>query len=295
MKRCLNAVTTGRPPDLRAWLQLAGAHGFAGVEFNAAELERLVQAEGLDAARELQAKTSVALAAFGLPVNWQGDADTFRAELAHLDRLAGVAAAAGCARAATWIPPAVAPGVNPALWALEVVRRLRACCEVLGAHGVRLAIEWVGTPTLRTGKVPFLWTAEHAVALCDAIGLPNAGLLVDSWHWYTTGGSPADLERVPAARIVHVHVNDAPERPVDEQLDNVRLLPGASGVIDLVSMLRTLERKGYDGYLSIETFSQEIPRLGPEKATAMAAKAFSDTMARVAAGSAHGSGGGAGE
>lgn len=282
MRRCLNPVTTGRPPDLHAWVRLGQAHGFAGVEFGADELARLVAAEGIDAARQLQRETGVALATFGLPVDWQSRDDAaFRRTLAELDGLAATAAAAGCSRAGTFVGPTVPDGESPAGWALRVVPRLRACCEILGRYGIQLAIEWVGTPSLRAGKVPFLWTAEQAVALCDAIGLPNAGLLLDSWHWHMTGAAAADLELVPASRIVHVHINDAPNIPIDEQLDNRRLLPGASNVIDVAGLLRKLADKGYEGFVAVETFWEERARLGPEGAAAAAAQALDDVMRRA--------------
>ena len=170
---------------------------------------------------------------------------------------------------------------TPAAYALRMARRFRSCCEVLGERGVSLAIEWVGTPSLRTGKVPFIWTLDHILELCEAIGLPNAGLLFDSWHWYTTGSLPSDLERVPASRIVHVHVNDAPDKPLEEQRDNVRLLPGESGTIDLVGMLRALRAKRYSGYVAIETFSVDLPKLGVDGAAGKAKAALDSLMARV--------------
>ncbi len=279
MRSCLNAVTTGYPRDLHAWVGVAQRHGFDGVEFPVNDLAKLVEEQGLDAARRLQIESGVSLAVFGLPVEWRKGEDTFRKGLDALDHLTAVAAAAGCSRASTYVLPSTE--FDPGPYALQVVRRLRACCEVLGAHGIRLAIEWVGTPSLRQGKTPFLWTAGHAVELCDAIGLSNAGLLFDSWHWYTTGASPEDLERVPAGRIMHVHVNDAPDLPMDQQRDNVRLLPGDSGVIDLVTMLSVLEEKGYDGFTAIETFSKELPQLGVEAAAGKAKAALDGVRAAL--------------
>ncbi len=276
MRTCLNAVTTGKPRDLVSWLEVAGKYQFAGVEFSVRDLSALVEREGSETAIHLQRRTGVALAAFGLPVEWQSDEERFRTGMGTLPVLCQAAAAAGCTRATTYIRPFVES--DPAVVGLVAVRRLRAVCEVLGLYGIRLAIEWVGTPSMRRGKTPFLWTAEHAVTLCDAIGLPNAGLLFDSWHWFTTGADAQDLTCVPAGRIVHIHVNDAPNIPLSEQQDNVRLLPGASGVINLVTMLGTLEDRGYDGYVAVETFSKELPLLGVDEAAARA-KAAMDTVA----------------
>jgi sugar phosphate isomerase/epimerase len=47
--------------------------------------------------------------------------------------------------------------------------------------------------------------------------LENIGLLVDSFHWHTSGGTPMDLASIPTWQVVHVHVNDAPNLPREQQ------------------------------------------------------------------------------
>ena len=100
-------------------------------------------------------------------------------------------------------------------------------------------------------------------------GTQNVGLLVDCWHWYTAGNSVMDLASIPVEKIVHVHINDAPRKPVEEQVDNVRLLPGQSGVIDIRGFLRTLSALGYDGPVAVETFSEDLNKLSPDEAAAL--------------------------
>jgi sugar phosphate isomerase/epimerase len=69
--------------------------------------------------------------------------------------------------------------------------------------------------------------------LVAAIGTGNVGLLLDSWHWYTSHGKVDEMLRLSNNYIVHVHVNDAPANvPVDEQIDSRRKLPATTGVID---------------------------------------------------------------
>lgn len=62
-----------------------------------------------------------------------------------------------------------------------------------------------------------------------------------------------------------MHINDAYDLPRDEQIDNQRLLPG-EGIIDLEGMLSALKEIGYNRYVSVETFSDALPRLGAEQA-----------------------------
>ena len=84
---------------------------------------------------------------------------------------------------------------------------------------------------------------------------PNVGLLLDCWHWHTSGGTTDDLREVPERKIVYVHVNDAPSGvPLDQHIDNQRALPGATGVIDIRGFLMTLEQIGYDGPVTPEPF-----------------------------------------
>ena len=46
-----------------------------------------------------------------------------------------------------------------------------------------------------------------------------------------------------------------------EQLDNVRDLPGATGVIDIAGFLRALQSIGYDGPVTPEPFKKELAAL----------------------------------
>ena len=78
--------------------------------------------------------------------------------------------------------------------------------------------------------------------------------------------------------MVYVHVNDAPlGRDVDEQIDNQRLLPGASGVIDIAGFLQALERMGYDGRVVAEPFNAELNALPPAERVRLTGQ----TMARI--------------
>ena len=57
-------------------------------------------------------------------------------------------------------------------------------------------------------------------------------------------------------------MNDAPaDRAIDEQIDNQRLLPGASGVIDIAQFLKALDQMGYDGPVVVEPFNAELNAL----------------------------------
>jgi sugar phosphate isomerase/epimerase len=116
---------------------------------------------------------------------------------------------------------------------------------------------------------------DGMLALAAAIGTGNVGLLLDVWHLYTSHGTLDDARKLTRDDVVTVHVNDAPPGiAVDEQIDNVRTLPGETGVIDIKGFLETLQAIGYDGPVTAEPFSQRVRELKPEEAVRETAAAM---------------------
>ena len=110
--------------------------------------------------------------------------------------------------------------------------------------------------------------------LCQAVG-ENVGFLLDSWHWYTAHETAEDVRRLRPEQVVDVHVNDAPAGvEIDDQLDNVRDLPGATGVIDIATFLSALQQIGYDGPVMVEPFSERVRAMEREEAVAATATAL---------------------
>ncbi|MDH5794553.1 MAG: TIM barrel protein, partial [Candidatus Bathyarchaeota archaeon] len=103
------------------------------------------------------------------------------------------------------------------------------------------------------------------------------------WHWYTSHGTLDQIGRLKGRDVVYVHVNDAPPGiPIDEQIDNVRRLPGETGVIDIVGFLKTLKQIGYDGPITPEPFEKRLKELPIKGAVRKAGKAL-DNVWRSAA------------
>ena len=182
----------------------------------------------------------------------------------------------------TWIMP-----VHDSLTYLanfkQHAARLREIGKVLGDHGIRLGLEYVGPRTLwASKKYPFIHTMAEARELIAAIDRPGIGLVLDSWHWYTAHETEADLLTLKGTDVVCCDLNDAPAGiPVDQQKDQVRDLPCATGVIDLKSFLNALVQIGYDGPVRAEPFKSELRRLPAEEAVARTAKAMKQAFALV--------------
>ena len=268
--------------DLDQAIAAAKVGGFDGLEIAAAQVADVIDREGVDAVRKKFADADVRPAAFALPVEWRKDDERWKADLQKLPRAARAAAALGVKRTATWVLPmsserALAENVR------FHIDRFKPIAAVLAEHGIRLGLEFIGPKTLRDSqKFPFIWKMFDMLDLGRKIS-PDVGLLVDVWHLYTSHGTLDDLKKLKADDVVYVHVNDAPRGvAIDEQLDNVRDLPGATGVIDIAGFLQTLSEIGYDGPVTPEPFKKELKDLPSDEARLKTVgKAMDDIFAKA--------------
>jgi len=257
-----------------------GAVGLGGPMADVLPLAKQVGFEGVDPSlgepgeetRRLYEKLGLRVGSAGLPVDFRGAECKYEQGMAGLVEFACRMQAVGATRCATWLLPFSNELTYRENFDLHV-RRLKPVAELLAAHTIRFGLEFVGTASLRRGNThEFVHTLGQVLELRDAIGGDNVGVLLDAWHWYTSHGTLEELRQLTNDDIVLVHVNDAPVGvEIDEQLDNVRDLPGETGVIDLAAFMGVLDEIGYDGPVSPEPFCKRLNDLErQERAEAVA-------------------------
>jgi len=242
------------PSTLDEALAAAKTGGFGGVEFSPSQIADMIDSQGADAVRAKFADAGIQPAGWGLPTDWRGAEEKWQEGLADLPRLAQAAAAVGGTRVSTWVMPCSNDRPFEENYNFHVAR-FAPIARILGDHGVSLGLEFIGPKTLWASQQhEFIHTLPEMLGLGRDIG-PNVGLLLDCWHWHTSHGTVEDLNALRPEQVVYVHVNDAPAGvPTDEQRDNVRALPGATGVIDIAGFLQALQGIGYDGPVVPEPF-----------------------------------------
>lgn len=255
----LNPKAIGFSVPFAEALELARANGFEGLDL---PVEELSQQTSLQEVKERFEAAHLRPGGWNLPVDFRHDEDTYQADIAKLVPYARIAQALGSPWCASWILPFSDQLDYNANMGLHI-RRLRPIAQILADHGCRLGLEFVGPLTMRQDhRYSFISTIAEALELGNQLGTGNTGLLLDCWHWYTSHGTLDDLKRLTADQVTYVHVNDAPAHlAVDEQIDNQRLLPGASGVIDIAAFLNTLEQIKYDGPVVVEPFNAGLNAL----------------------------------
>jgi sugar phosphate isomerase/epimerase len=132
--------------------------------------------------------------------------------------------------------------------------------------------------------MPYSGVPDLATAWEIVRGVPNAGLIVDGWHWARAGQTPADLGAVPAHRIVSVQLCDVradPMHPLRSESLGHRLPPG-QGHGDTAGLVRALTAHGVAPRVTtVEVISDDLVSQG----VTVAAKTCADAARTVLAAS----------
>jgi sugar phosphate isomerase/epimerase len=264
----LSSYTLGERVSFPERVRVAAQAGFAGIGLRA-ENYLAARGEGLDDAgmQEVLDRYGLAVMEVEYVTGWGTEADRDAPQrekeqtVFHLARTFGVGHVnAGLLEKP---PPAV------------VAEAFAALCERAGDLVVGLEfMPYSGVPDL-----PAAWTAIREA------DQPNAGLIVDAWHWSRSGTTAAELKPVPADRIVGVQLCDVGEHPMtplrEESLHH-RLPPGR-GFGDVVGMLVALHAKGVRAVTSVEVISDELLALGVDATADTVMEAAQEVLAEAGA------------
>lgn len=281
MQACLVGGSIGVRADQHEAIRLARKHGFDAVEPQTGFIARLDD-DGIAKLRDELAAAGLVWGQAGAPIRLNAPDDRFREGMELLPRAAAALRRAGVKRVGTWISPSSGELTYLANFRRHA-RRVRAAARILADHDLRLGLEYVGTHTLLIrGKYPFLHTLAELRDLLAEVGADNVGAVLDSWHWWQAGDTPEQVRALPAARIVSVDLNDAPQGvPFREQQDNHRELPLATGVIPVKGFLEALRETGFDGPVRAEPFNDPLNRLDNDAACAATIKALRQAFALI--------------
>jgi sugar phosphate isomerase/epimerase len=171
------------------------------------------------------------------------------AAAAEAELFASTAVRVGASKIVAVCMDATWPGIDPAR------DKLALLVDAAGAIGAQVCVEflpWSAIPDLAT-----------AWALVEPLG-PNAGILVDTWHWQRQAGGPNPelLATIPGERIGYVQVCDAAAEPAGDLLTEAmtnRLLPG-DGVVDFAALFHQLDAIGATPFVATEIFNPTLVR-----------------------------------
>jgi 2-keto-myo-inositol isomerase len=127
--------------------------------------------------------------------------------------------------------------------------------DTIAETGVALCIEFNWSPIVKSLRT----AADIARRSARAKSQGGAvGVIFDPAHYHCTPTKFDQLTPENVATIRHVHVDDMRDKPAElSNCNSDRALPG-QGILDLPALFGRLEGLGYEGYFSIEMFSEEL-------------------------------------
>lgn len=264
--KSLAAGAIGVTGNQKELIDYASQFGFDGVAVSLGELEKMSATERKETVDYMKSK-NVRWGHCGLPVQFRAGEDEFQTGIKQLPKQAEIIHEVGCTRVSTWLSPS-----HDELTYMQNFeqhrKRLKKAAKILKDNELRIGLEYVGPKTSWTAKrFSFVHSQPEMIDLIDAIGEDNVGILLDSWHWYTSFGTVEELKKVTYDLAVDVQVNDAPlGLKIDEQKDLERMLPCTTNVIDLKNFMQFLVDIGYDGPISCEPFNKKLNEMENEAA-----------------------------
>ena len=154
----------------------------------------------------------------------------------------------------------VVPAFAPTEDLSFLIDQLGALGDRVAGRGLSIDLEF-----LPWSPIPDLGTA---ISVVEACGLRNLGVMLDSWHFFRSGGRVSELTPDVVGRITGVQLNDAPlipaRRGLHERWDTSRALLGWArngrrtlGARDLVRLTRNASQSA-DQNLIGETLTRRL-------------------------------------
>lgn len=262
-------------------IDFASRYGFEAVEPKPDYLTTLANSELAKLTDELKSKNLVWGVA-SLPADLRSEEAKFAESMKGLPKFAETMRRAGITRVSKFIHPN-----HPTLTYLQNfkqhARRVSQVASVLDGQGLRLGLEYVGPKTsLVLEQFPFIHTMAETKELIAAAGTHNVGFVLDSFLWYSAHETEAEVLSLKGEEVISADISDAPAGiPIDQQVDQRRELPCATGVINLAGFLNALNKIGFDGPVRAEPFSDALKKMPREEAVAATSRAMKKAFALI--------------
>ncbi len=244
----INSIST-RHSGLEAAVEAYAAAGFSNVEFHLPLVrDYLDHGHTVADVRALLAANGMrAIGGFQLAVCCFGDE---AAVAANHETVVDCAALIHDLGGGTLVVGTDGPAVPTVDALAELAAGFRQLLPRIEGLDVTVALEFNWSPLVKS--------LQSAVRVCELVDHPQLGVLFDPAHYYTTVTKFEDLTERNVRWIRHVHLDDMADKPGElSNCNSDRVLPG-SGVLDLHALIARIEQFGYDGYFSIEMFSDDL-------------------------------------
>lgn len=249
MEPALNGATTMNA-DLETDIRAASEAGFGWLEIWASKLRAFLRSQSAPDLRNLFSTHNLKPYSINSieRITFR-DAAMHQSLLAECEELCRIAEEIRCPYIVV-VPSPKPDGATHSEVIEESARVLNELSEIAAKRNVGLAFEFLGQPDCS------VQTLKLADEIVRKVGLPNVGLVIDSFHFYAGGSTIESIDALDPDRLFIFHINDAEDLPRERLEDRHRLLPGL-GILPLKQIVEALRRVGYDRIASVEIFRPE--------------------------------------
>jgi sugar phosphate isomerase/epimerase len=154
----------------------------------------------------------------------------------------------------------------------RIVESFAALCADAANYGATIGFEFMASAMLHS--------LDDVLAMVEAAGAKNGGIVVDLAHVMALRISNEELARIPLRRLVNVELNDGalPGSPKYDPARERRFC--GEGDFDIRGFIGCMQGIGYRGPWAVEVISKELVGLGLDE---LNARSFASTMAAFAA------------
>jgi sugar phosphate isomerase/epimerase len=269
MQRCLNNITLGTEVPFADSVLAASKAGFEGLEiFSLEPAQRYAESSSVEDLMSMFDQLSIQPVGFVLGgFAYQSD-EEFSASLPAITETMSFAGEIGAENALLFIPSKGERGEAEAIQ--TATHRIAETCDLASDYGLTIGLEPIG-------KADFLNTPAAVYGIMEDVQAKNLALTVDLFHFYTGGCETEDLLEIPGSRINLVHMDDAPNLPIQDLEDSKRVIPG-QGSMDVQGFLRALRDIGFAGPLSVELFNRDLWSRDPAEVAMESKRALDEAM-----------------
>ncbi len=256
MKLAINQATLKKTP-MDIFLKAISKSGFEGVELRRDETFQYLKNNSIDDLKlllhtyNLECITFNAVELFSLCPEAE-----FQHILDYTERLMKIGIEIGCDMIITVPSFNDDPTISEEKVISHTVKRLKILSRLADNYSFKLGFEPLGFLNCSVRKI------ELALEIIKSEGLPDMGLVIDTFHYFVGGHTVEELNHIELEKLWLIHINDSIKKPLNQLQDSDRILP-SQGFFNLEGFMKQLKNLGYNQWLSLELFNEQIWEKNP--------------------------------
>lgn len=251
MKFAINQATLMKTP-METFIKAISQAGFDGVELRRDQTFDFLKNHTVNDLNKLLVNNNLECITFNAVELFSlCPEDEFKRILDYTERLMAIGNQIGCDMIITVPSFLEDPHMSNLKIISQTVDRLKIIAELAEKYDFKLGFEPLGFLNCSVRKV------EMALKIIEHKDLPDMGLVIDTFHYFVGEHSIEELETIELEKLWLIHINDAIEKPYKELQDSHRVLP-CQGFFDLEMFINKLKDIGYNKWISLELFNEQI-------------------------------------